>query len=945
MVLGMESVWDSGGVQPPSGTSLRPRRLRLSLASLAVLAVLVGGTALPAQAAGASHPNVRYRLPAVTQVAADPSTVPPGWTFVEGQRTGRLEWRSDVPIPIGDSAVEFWWGQVRLGVARPLPDGRTFRLDVPSLPSSDLSRLRVTGGVGIGSPRSTGSGPAAGSSADAAAVERQFRSLPRVTSDPGVPGRYTITSSSYRLAPLALAEYPEPVEMLGRVIRPTDAQGPRPLVVFLHGRHSTCYKGNRSSGEWPCRTGWKPIPSYLGYLEAQRLLASQGYVTVSISANGINGQDWESVDGGAEARSRLVRRHLDHWSDWASTGGAPFGTDLVGAVDLDRVVLVGHSRGGEGVNRAAIDSMGNPRWSIAGQVLIGPTAFGRQSLPGLNSVVLLPFCDGDVSDLQGQQYVDQSRDVVDDTDRSLRSAVMVMGANHNYFNREWTPGESKAPSFDDWGANKDPLCGKSSPRRLSPEEQRNVGSTYIAAAAHVFAGGNRSQLPLIDGSPLRAPSADPAVVQVTALGANRSPVYRPAKADSTSAVGAVTSRVCQGWGKRVPICAPRQASPHLLPMDWQQTDPAPVAWEASWKKASGRALMRLPQPVDLSGSGALELRVAPEKGTRSTRFVVRVVDGSGAGYDVGTASVRALPSTRAVSHLWAKTVRLPLTGATVDLSDIRRIALVPESATGHLYVLDVHGRSPGLATVQPQVLPRLDVVDAEVLEGDNGDHIVNLKVDVQGAIAVPLRFWMGVSDAFGATPTTSKIVTLSPGDTSLNVPIHVDGDQRDDYDTSFTVMLRALHEAVTGHYVGTLRVRDDDPAARATVTSTATAVEGRPLRWTISLDRQSDIYVSFDFELVPPAAGLTELSTNDVPVRWLQRCGQVPRTPKPMSQARFYCTSVSFPPGVTDGALVIPTVRDTRVEGDESVAWTLVWGDPEMPDPPWQLVGTVSDGA
>ena len=49
------------------------------------------------------------------------------------------------------------------------------------------------------------------------------------------------------------------------------------------------------------------MPSYRGYLQAQQLLASQGYVTVSISANGINGQDYLDEDGGAQARSSLVR--------------------------------------------------------------------------------------------------------------------------------------------------------------------------------------------------------------------------------------------------------------------------------------------------------------------------------------------------------------------------------------------------------------------------------------------------------------------------------------------------------------------------------------------------------------------------------------------------------------------------------------------------------------
>ena len=40
------------------------------------------------------------------------------------------------------------------------------------------------------------------------------------------------------------------------------------------------------------------------------VLASQGYLTVSIAANGVNGQDAFLDDGGASARSQLVRHHL-----------------------------------------------------------------------------------------------------------------------------------------------------------------------------------------------------------------------------------------------------------------------------------------------------------------------------------------------------------------------------------------------------------------------------------------------------------------------------------------------------------------------------------------------------------------------------------------------------------------------------------------------------------
>ena len=76
-------------------------------------------------------------------------------------------------------------------------------------------------------------------------------------------------------------------------------------------------------------------------------------------------------------------------------------------MNLRRVMTVGHSRGGEGVVRAAIRAGAGDRFKIKGQVLVAPTDFGRQVAVGVPTTVLLPFCDGDVSDLQGQQYVDQ----------------------------------------------------------------------------------------------------------------------------------------------------------------------------------------------------------------------------------------------------------------------------------------------------------------------------------------------------------------------------------------------------------------------------------------------------------------------------------------------------------------------------------------------------------
>jgi hypothetical protein len=57
----------------------------------------------------------------------------------------------------------------------------------------------------------------------------------------------------------------------------------------------------------------------------------------------------------------------------------------------------------------------------------------------------LGYCDGDVSDLEGQVFTDYSRDL-GQHDTALHSSVMMMGADHNFFNTEWTPGQAQAPA-------------------------------------------------------------------------------------------------------------------------------------------------------------------------------------------------------------------------------------------------------------------------------------------------------------------------------------------------------------------------------------------------------------------------------------------------------------------------------------------------------------------
>jgi hypothetical protein len=769
--------------------------------------------------------------------------------------------------------------------------------------------------------------------AAAAAVTAGFNApppkTPTVLTNPAKPGNFTTRRSSYNLANITVEEFLFPIEVIAEVTDSAQASGKRPLVLFLHGRHTTCYLGGRNGFDtidWPCYDGFLPIPSHKGYRYVADILASQGYIVVSISANGINGQDDYSTDAGATSRSVLIRHHLALWAQWNS-GGDPWNGRFRGRLDMNQVVLVGHSRGGEGVNRAAIDASISDPYKIVGLVSYGPTAFGRQVTPDVHSATILPTCDGDVSDLQGQAYIDASRDIA--YSEALRSAVIALGANHNYFNTEWTPGLAVAPAYDDWYDDSDPVCGRNGTLRLTPKEQQAVGAAYTVALVKLAINQDTSMLSLLDGSFVRPAAIGRAEVVVSAVGgAKNRLMYRPEDSGKPLLRNGMTGVECIGSyfsASTLPYCGSDNffSSPHWLPIS---SRPSPQALELRWRNRAGafaQFAVRNSQS-NLTALDWVDIRVANDPDLSGVRFDLLISDKSGKNATLSSnlTTIQGWPGTSSLDRVHARTLRGSLASVRtkVDLSSVAAIFLVARSASGRVWVLDVATSQARIQIPAVLNLPVLSVESTKVLESD-GFMNYSLKIIANQPLQAPGSIW--VEQGYGGNGYQLDLV---PGSGTLAGEIFFEVDGDDLYGgSSFTesLYIEAVKGVVTGNYSGSLTVVEDEPAPLISAVSTnATALEGQSLKWTLKLS-SATAGTTLYFLAVEPSSGV-ELTSRDVSTSWLTSVGtSPPSTPVPLSSLYLFI-GVTFDYGVTSADLFVPLTRDGRAEGDEVIVLQLV---------------------
>ena len=758
--------------------------------------------------------------------------------------------------------------------------------------------------------------------------------------DPGVPGPHPVVTGEYTLPSLPVDGLDEPVEVKALVAAPELAPGRLPVVLFLHGQYPTCSSGpakDDSTFALPCDEGYEPTLSYRGFLPYQRLLASQGFLTVSIAADALNAQDGYAPEGGAPGRSALIRHHLTHLARWAAGGdGEPDILRRVPAPDLSRVVLAGHSRGGDGVNRALLDSLsaGVRDWRIRGLILLGTTSFGHNPVAGVPSMSILPGCDGDAVRLEGQVYVDGTRGVGDG--RALHSAVYLAGANHNWFNTEWTPGQTHGSAWDDFSsAEPDPVCTPgTAPGRLTAREQQAAGATYIAAAARLFGRGDAAVRPLIDGSGATVPSAGRAMVRTHAIGGGRTPLLVP-----DPAVTADGARICRlADADPATSCGLPDGSPHGAAVARMTTEPGRYGAALRWTGSHGTARLRPPAPVSLAGAEAVAMRVVVPANSTGTRLSVAVTDTRGRRAELGEARLDGLPGSATTYAAWAQEVRLPL-GAAARLAAVAELEITARGSAGQAWLLDAWGWRPALPEPRADAPTRVDLHTAVVEEGDDGKRPLTVPVTVTGTAEGTV--WLGVVDLDDARQFSAQ-ARVRPGDQRIELPVTVTGNRRFQHDHRYVVQAWPARGTVVGSYRASVVLHDDDPLPAVTITPPAARVtEGGELRWTLTLSEP--IEEELTLTVSRGERGDDELSTLDVDPDWLAAERVTPQPERSLAAAWLH--SMTIRPGEVTASVTVPTIADDVAEPAEHLRLRLSAALSDGSDPiVGELTGTVTDG-
>ncbi len=258
----------------------------------------------------------------------------------------------------------------------------------------------------------------------------------------------------------------------GRVWYPV-GEGSFPLVLIVHGNHDMKEYSD-------------PGYEYLG-----RHFASRGYIAVSVDENFLNG----GIRGENDARGWMLLKHLEAWRTIATDSASP----VRGKVDMSRIALMGHSRGGEAVAVAAgfnqlshypDDARVRFDFGFDIRTIIAIAPVDGQYRPadrlppvrGVNYFVMHGSHDADVSVFSGQRTFLRT-DVTDSN--VVKAALYVYRANHGQWNTVWGDNDVGPAG---WLLNKRAL--------LTGDEQRRIGLLFFTGFLEMTLRNQRAYEPM-----------------------------------------------------------------------------------------------------------------------------------------------------------------------------------------------------------------------------------------------------------------------------------------------------------------------------------------------------------------------------------------------------------------------------------------------------------------